>query len=95
MSIKIDRIVVSDKFNYNKDGFKHFIDYQKGKIVRPLCIILSQMSGYIKYFEYGGKNLSFFIKDDELEKKYEQLWDVIKNMLKIKFIVYLFMIKNT
>ena len=54
MSIKIDRIVVSDKFNYNKDGFKHFIDYQKGKIVRPLCIILSQMSGYIKYFEYGG-----------------------------------------
>ena len=95
MSIKIDRIVVSDKFNYNKDGFKHFIDYQKGKIVRPLCIILSQMSGYIKYFEYGGKNLSFFIKDDELEKKYEQLWDVLKNMLKIKFIVYLFMIKNT
>ena len=33
MSIKIDRIVVSDKFNYNKDGFKHFIDYQKGKLL--------------------------------------------------------------
>ena len=59
MSVNIDRIVVSDKFSYNADGFKYFIGYQKGKIVRPLCIILPQMSGYIKYFEYGGQNMSF------------------------------------
>ena len=95
MSVNVDQIVISDKFNHYNEGFKYFIGYQEGEIVKPLCIILSQMSRYIKYFEYGGKNLSFFIKDDELEKKYEQLWDVLKNMLKIKFIVYLFMIKNT
>ena len=29
--------------------------------------------------------MSFFIKDDEVGKKYEQIWDVIKNKLKIKF----------
>ena len=27
----------------------------------------------------------FLIKDDEVSEKYEQIWDVIKNKLKIKF----------
>ena len=83
MSVNLNKIVVSDKFNYNEDCFKYFIGYQKGEIVRPLCIILPQMNGYIKYFEYG--NLFFFIKDEEVGEKYEQIWDVIKNKLKIKF----------
>ena len=43
------------------------------------------MSGYIKYFEYGGKNTSFLIIDEEVGEKYEQIWDVIKNKLGIKF----------
>ena len=43
------------------------------------------MSGYIKYFENGGKSMSFLIKDDEVLEKYEKLWDVIKNKLGIKF----------
>ena len=43
------------------------------------------MSGYIKYFEYGSPNMSFLIKDDEVGEKYEQIWDVIKNKLKIIF----------
>ena len=43
------------------------------------------MSGYIKYFENGSKNMSFLIKDDEVWEKYEQIWDVIKNKLGIKF----------
>ena len=51
MSVIVDQIVVSDKFKHNKEGFKYFIGYQEGEIVKPLCIILPQMSGYIKYFE--------------------------------------------
>ena len=43
------------------------------------------MSGYIKYFENGSKNMSFFIKDDEVWDKYDKIWDVIKNKLNIKF----------
>ena len=65
MSVNVDQIVVSDKFNHN-DGYKYFIGYQKGEIVKPLCIILPQMSGYIKYFEYGDMNMSFLIKNDEV-----------------------------
>ena len=85
MSVNVDQIVVSDKFKHNNEGFKYFIGYQEGEIVKPLCIILPQMSGYIKYFENGGKNMSFLIKDDEVWEKYEQIWDVIKNKLGIKF----------
>ena len=45
MSVNVNKIVVSDKFNYNEDGYKSFIGNQKGEIVKPLCVILPQMSG--------------------------------------------------
>ena len=42
MSVNIDQIVVSDKFNHNNNnGSRYFIGYQEGEIVIPLCIILS------------------------------------------------------
>ena len=43
------------------------------------------MSGYLKYFENCGKNMFFFIKDDEVWEKYDKIWDAIKNKLGIKF----------
>ena len=52
MSVNIDRIVVSDKFNHDNDGYKYFIGYQEGEIVKRLCIILPQTSRCRKYFEY-------------------------------------------
>ena len=36
-------------------------------------------------FRKRGKNMSFLIKYDEVWEKYEQIWDVIKNKLSIKF----------
>ena len=85
MSVKVDQIVVSDKFKHNNEGFKHFIGYLEGGIVKPLCIILHQMSGYIKYFENGGKNMSFLMKYGKVWEKFEKIWDVIKDKLGIKF----------
>ena len=84
-SVDLDQIVVSDRFKHNDEGFKYFIGYQKGDIVKPLCIILPQMDGYIKYFENGGKNMSFMIKDDKVWDKYDKIWNVIKDKLGIKF----------
>ena len=43
------------------------------------------MSGYIKYFENGGKNMSFMVKDDNVLDKYNKIWNVNKNKLNIKF----------
>ena len=84
-SVSVDQIVVSDKFKHNDEGFKHFIGYKESEIIKPLCIISPQMSGYIKYFENGGKIMSFLIKDNEAQKKDKQIWNAIKNKLGIKF----------
>ena len=62
MSVNLDQIVVSDKFKRSEEGFEYFIGYQEGEVIKPLCIILPQMSGYIKYFENGGKSMSFLLK---------------------------------
>ena len=85
MSGRVHQIVVFDKFKHSDEGFKYFIGYQEDKIVKPLCIILPQMSGYIKYFKNGGKNMSFFVRDDNVLDKYNEIWSVIKKKLKIKF----------
>ena len=76
---------MSDKFKHRDGGFKYFIGYKEGKIVKPLCIILHQMTGYIKYFETRGKNMSLGIKDDDVLDKYNEIWDKIKETLNIKF----------
>ena len=43
--VNVDQIVVSDKFKHYDHGFKYFIGCKEGEIVKPLCIILPQMSG--------------------------------------------------
>ena len=83
--VNLDLIVVSDKFRRNDDGFKYFISYKEGEIVKLLCIILPQISGYIKYFENGGKNMSFLVKNEDVLDKYNEIWDKIKEMLNVKF----------
>ena len=85
LPVDLDQIVASYEFKHNDKGFKHFISYLEGEIVKPLCNILPQRSGYIKYFENGCKNMSFLIKGDEVWDKYDEIWDVIKDKLDIKF----------
>ena len=71
--VNVDQIGVSDKCKHSDGGLKYFIGYKEGKIVKPLCIILHQMTGYIKYFENGGKNMSFVTKDDDVLDKYNEI----------------------
>ena len=42
------KIVISDRFKHSEEEFKYFIGYQEDEIVKPLCVILPQMNGYIK-----------------------------------------------
>ena len=42
MSVNLDQIVISDKFKHSDEGFRYFVGYQEGKIVKPLCIISPQ-----------------------------------------------------
>ena len=45
------------------------------------------MNGYIKYFDDGGKNMSFVTDDEKVYEKYNEIWEVIRNLLKIDFTV--------
>ena len=65
-----DQVVVYNKFKHSDDGFKYFIGYKEGEIIKPLCIILPEMSGYIKYFENGDKNMSFKVTGGDVLDKY-------------------------
>ena len=85
MPVDLDQIVVSYKFKHNGEGCKYFISNLENRIVKPLCTILPQMSGYIKYFENGSKNMSFLIEDNEVWDKYDKIWDAVKDKLGIKF----------
>ena len=85
MSVNVDQIVVSDKFKHSNEGFKYSIGYQEGGIVKSLSIILGQMSGHIKYLKTVVKTCLFFIKDDEVLDKCNEIWDVLNNKLNIKF----------
>ena len=77
-SVTVDKIVVSDKFRHNKEGYKYYIGYQENEIIRPLCIILPRMNGSIKYFENGGKSMFFLMKNDEVWEKYEDIGTQLK-----------------
>ena len=43
------------------------------------------MSGYIKYFDNGGKNMSFKIEDENVYLKYTEICNKIKDILNVKF----------
>ena len=43
------------------------------------------MNGYIKYFDNGGKNMSFVTDDKEVYGKYDEIWNAVKSLLKLKF----------
>ena len=84
--VDTNKIVVSDTFKYSDDGSKYFIGYlHNDSIIRPLFIILLQMSGYIKYFDDGGKNMSFKIEDEDMYSKYNEIWNKIKKTLNTRF----------
>ena len=45
------------------------------------------MNEYIKYFDNGGKNMTFFTDNGKVYGKYNQIWEVIRKLLKVKFTV--------
>ena len=93
-SIDLSKIVVSSRWKLNDTTYKYFCGYLNNdttgsssseRILKPLCVILPQMNGYIKYFDDGGKNMSFVTGDEKVYEKYDKIWNVVKGLLKLKF----------
>ena len=72
--IDVNKILVSKKEPYGKNNsLIYFIGYNDNDVIRPLCLRLSQMTGYIKKFmENIIKCLR--VKDEQLLKNYNKKW---------------------
>ena len=86
-SVDLSKIVVSSRWKLNDITYKYFCGYLNNDVIKPLCVILPQMNGYIKYFEDGGKNMPFTTDDEKVYEKYNEIWNVVKSLLKLKFTV--------
>ena len=86
-SVDLNKIVVSKKWKINDTTYKHICGYLNNDTIQPLCVVLPQMDGYIKYFDDGGKNMTFVTDDEKIYDKYNEIWEVIRNFLKINFTV--------
>ena len=84
-SVDLSKIVVSSRWKLNDTTYKYFCGYLINDVIKPLCVILPQMNGHIKYFDNGGKNMSFFTDDKKVYEKYDEIWNVHKGLLNLKF----------
>ena len=84
-SVDLSKIVVSSRWKLNDTTYKYFCGYLNNDVIKTLCVILPQMNGYIKYFDNGGKNMSFVTDDKEVYGKNDEIWNVVKSLLKSKF----------
>ena len=83
--------MVSKKGSYAKNNsFKYFIGYNDNDIIRPLFAKLPQMTSYINRF--NNKNtkittatMSLMVKDKQLFKNYNKIWEKTESLVRKKF----------
>ena len=80
-SVDLDKIVVSNKWKISDTTYKYLCGYLNNDIIQPLCVILPQRNGYIKYFDDGGKNMSFVTDDEKIYEKYNDKYRDDKYMI--------------
>ena len=85
-SVDLSKIVVSNKWKINDTTYKYLCGYLNNDVIQPLCVSLPHMNGYIKYFDDGGKNMSF-VTDEDVYNKYNEIWEVVRRLLKLKFTI--------
>ena len=93
-SVDLDKIVVSNKWKINETTYKYLCGYLNNDFIQPLCVILPQMLGYIKYFDDGGKNMTFVTDNKKVYNKYNEIWEVIRKLLKENLLQILFEMIN-
>ena len=83
-SVDLDKIVVSSKWKINEATYKYLCGYLNNDVIQPLCGILPQMHEYIKYFYNDVKNMTFVTDNEKVYDKYNEIWEVIRKLLKVK-----------
>ena len=69
-SVNLDK---SSKWKINETTYKYLCGYLNNDVIQPLCVILPQMNGYIKYFDNGGKNMTFVMDNEKVYDKCNEI----------------------
>ena len=77
--VDIEKLLISDKFSYGKKKFLSISSATEMKEQLHCCL----MSGYLKIFDKA-KHMSFGIKDNQLLKKCNKIWDKSVNTMQNK-----------
>ena len=88
----INKILIPKKEPYGKKiSLKYFTGYNDDDdddddddVNGRLCVKLSQMIGYFKYFD-SNKTTFFKASDNKLLKRYTKIWETVSNLMNIKF----------
>ena len=81
--INVNKILVSKREPYGtKNSCKYFIGYNDNDVIRPLCVRLPQMTGYVRKFD---ENATMSFNDKQILKNYNKIWERVEKLLKIEF----------
>ena len=86
--IDVNKILVTKKEPYGKNNsLIYFIGYNDNDVIRPLCLKLSKMTGYINEFNENKNTIimSLRVNDEQLFKKYNKIWKKVEKLMKIDF----------
>ena len=68
--IDINKILVSKKVPYGKESIRYLIGYNGDDVIRPLCIRLPQMIGYVKHFKSNNSKDTITMSFNVTNKNY-------------------------
>ena len=83
--MEVDNVLSSKKESYGKkSSFKFFLGYNDDDVIRPFCLKLPQMIGYVKHFD-SNKTMSFKANDNRLLKRNTKTWGKVSILMNIEF----------
>ena len=81
--IYVNKILISKREPHGiKISLKYFIGYNDDGVIRPLCIKLLQMIGYVKHFVFN-KTMSFKVIDNKLLKTFTKILETAGSLMNI------------
>ena len=84
----VNKMLVCKKEPYGKNNsFIYFIGYNDNDAIRPLCLKLSKMTGYINEFIENENTIkmSLRVNDEQLFKKHNKIRKKVEKLMRIDF----------
>ena len=83
--VDINKTLASNKEPYStKNALKYFIGYNVNDFIRPLCLRLPQMTGYVKKFNENA-TMSFRANNKHILKNYNKIQEKVEKLMRTDF----------